>query len=131
MGDDPKVSPIHLSLLSRSGLKANAGLWWAIRSSVVDKLTHLAFLARVAVCQDFPVELARVQHSLGQTLLQVGNIRINFACLLLARLLGLQDIGRLHGLTDRFAVSSRAPGYLANGYSFAIQVSNHKSLLKC
>src|SRR5258708_5655913 len=87
--------------------------------------------ASVAVCQDFPVELASVQHSLGHTLLQIGNIRINFACLWLARLLGRQDLGRLHGLTDRFAVSSGAPGYLANGYPFPIQVSNHESLLKC
>src|SRR5258708_38771868 len=54
MGDEPKVSPIHLSLLSRSGLKANASLWWAIRSSVMDKLTHLAFRGLGSRVPGFP-----------------------------------------------------------------------------
>ncbi len=56
--DEPEGTPVDLPLLSRSRFKANRAHWFLVGAPLMHKFAHLTFFARIALCQDFPVELA-------------------------------------------------------------------------
>jgi hypothetical protein len=95
------------------------------------KCAHLTFFPWIALCQDFPVELASVQHAFCDPLLEIGGVRIDFACLHLTWVLWWQEVRRIDGLPDGFAISARPTGNLADRDPFAIHFSDHKSFLEC
>src|SRR5438876_195746 len=95
------------------------------------KFAYLTFFARIALGQDFPVELARIQDAFGHALLQVGGVGIDFARLRLTCLPGWGEFWRGDDLPNGFAISSSPTGNLADRDPFAIHLSDHESFLEC
>src|SRR6266566_3859316 len=123
--------PVDLPLLSRSRFKAdraNRFLFWA---PLMHKSAHLTFFPRIALCQDFPVELPGVQDAFCHSLLQVGGIGIDFARLGLTWLLGWCELRRVDDLPNGFAISSSLTGNLTDRDPLAIHLSDHESFLEC
>src|SRR6266852_2883919 len=104
MGDETEVPPIHLPLLSMSCLKADRARRFLFRASIMHKFAHLTFFARIALCQDFRIELAGVQHAFCYTSLQVGSVRIDFAWLRLALWLWWRKVRRSGDVPNGLAI---------------------------
>src|SRR6266704_241095 len=122
MHDEPKVAPVDLPLLTRSGFKADRANWFLVWAPLMHKFTNFAFFARIALCQNFSIELARVEHAFCHALLQVGCIRIDFAHHHWTRLFWRQEVSCVDGLPNGFAISSCPTSDLADRDPFAIHL---------
>src|SRR5437868_6410377 len=111
--------------------KANCASRFLFWAPLMHKFAHLPFFARIALGQDFPVELAGVQDAFCHALLQIAGVRIDFACLHLTWVLCWQEVRRIDGLPNGFAISSSLTGNVADGDTLAIQFSDHESFLEC
>jgi hypothetical protein len=127
--DGAEVAPVDLGLLPGGGLEAHGRLGPPRLAQRLHEGPHHRLLPWIAPLPQLQIELARVEHPVGEPLLQVGHRGIELAGSRRPRRAWRRQQRLAQRRADRLAVVPGQPGDLADGDPFAVQFADHETLL--